>query len=535
MKIYFLFIAFLFLMGSCRLFEQTNQDGVESVPYDPNQPVTVTKILPDSGGIAQRFVLSGNNLGTDVQNLRVMFRSNYSNTTSSAAIISSNGKQLYGLVPKLTNPDKIDIYDDMKVWIERLDGKGQVLKVDTLSVPFRYLTTFAVTTVCGVPKLGVVPANESVVVGTLSDTRLKSPASITADNYGNVFMTCFNAGTAQGGKADDATILRINEAENKTEKAIADVSYSECVVTYDGGETLYFMDNDGAVLRRSLRSLGYVKESFDFRWQLGVGESAPSTPYYIKTIVYNPQDKMGYFVTFNTKNLGAVDFDNRYTYNWGKIGDLGGDDIYLGIDTVLNVTYAIHFNTHCILTIHPLERDEEGGTIALQGKKYKPFHFSKGNPKKPDTIAYRIIAGTSPTAVEVGGFHKGLASGTAGYMDGDGTDSKFNFPRQCVIRYENPGQPGDLYVADCANHCIRRLTPQYAANGDINYRVSTVVGTPGASGYKDGIRDNALFWYPSYMTIAPDGTIYINDGVRNAGAQGASNVGNQVLRKLSMQ
>ena len=75
-------------------------------------------------------------------------------------------------------------------------------------------------------------------------------------------------------------------------------------------------------------------------------------------------------------------------------------------------------------------------------------------------------------------------------------------------------QDGFIYVADYDNHCIRRITPEN--------QVETVLGIPGTSGWKDGTRDEALFYNPRGIAIAPDGSVYVADA------------GNSRIRKLSV-
>lgn len=73
----------------------------------------------------------------------------------------------------------------------------------------------------------------------------------------------------------------------------------------------------------------------------------------------------------------------------------------------------------------------------------------------------------------------------------------------------------NLYIADSGNHCIRKVTPEGV--------VSTVIGNPNSSGYKDGTPEIALFTEPWGLAIDSEGTIYIGDK------------DNRCVRKLSIE
>ena len=83
--------------------------------------------------------------------------------------------------------------------------------------------------------------------------------------------------------------------------------------------------------------------------------------------------------------------------------------------------------------------------------------------------------------------------------------------------FDNIGESEEenLYIADSGNHCIRKVTPEGV--------VSTVIGNPNTSGYKDGTPEIALFTEPWGLAIDSEGTIYIGDK------------DNRCVRKLSIE
>ena len=72
-------------------------------------------------------------------------------------------------------------------------------------------------------------------------------------------------------------------------------------------------------------------------------------------------------------------------------------------------------------------------------------------------------------------------SGTAGYADGIGNMAQFSNPAGIAV-----DTSGDVYVTTCVGHSIRKITPGGS--------VTTFAGsTTGVSGYADGIGTNARF------------------------------------------
>lgn len=106
-------------------------------------------------------------------------------------------------------------------------------------------------------------------------------------------------------------------------------------------------------------------------------------------------------------------------------------------------------------------------------------------------------------------FKKLTGSTSGGHRDGELAVSQFRDPSQIYSDAD-----GNIYVADCSNHCIRRITPEKM--------VETVLGMPGTSGWKDGGKDEALFNLPRGLGISSDGSIYVAD------------LGNARVRKLSI-
>lgn len=74
----------------------------------------------------------------------------------------------------------------------------------------------------------------------------------------------------------------------------------------------------------------------------------------------------------------------------------------------------------------------------------------------------------------------GSLGGTSGSADGTGSTARFYAPWGVAV-----DGTGTLYVADTYNHTIRKITPAGV--------VTTIAGSPGASGSADGTGSDARF------------------------------------------
>jgi hypothetical protein len=140
---------------SCGNDEKT----VRGTEYDPSKPVVLTSFHPDSGGIATKVILDGENFGTDPSNIKVYFNS------KPAAVIGSSGSRMYAVVPRLlgdTCTVSVVVGDDSVVYDQ----------------PFRYKIGVSVTTIAG-------NGTNAIVGGNLENSQLK-PLYLCVDDENNI-------------------------------------------------------------------------------------------------------------------------------------------------------------------------------------------------------------------------------------------------------------------------------------------------------------------------------------------------------------
>ncbi|MBM3269064.1 MAG: hypothetical protein FJZ01_15600 [Candidatus Sericytochromatia bacterium] len=97
--------------------------------------------------------------------------------------------------------------------------------------------------------------------------------------------------------------------------------------------------------------------------------------------------------------------------------------------------------------------------------------------------------------------------GTAGFLDGQGSAARFNWPEGIEV-----DGAGVVFVADSANHRIRKIAP--------GGTVSTFAGD-GTQGFADGASSSARFDWPSGIRLDASGYLYVADN------------GNHRIRRIS--
>jgi sugar lactone lactonase YvrE len=90
----------------------------------------------------------------------------------------------------------------------------------------------------------------------------------------------------------------------------------------------------------------------------------------------------------------------------------------------------------------------------------------------------------------------GLA-GNYGTNNGTGTNASFYGPQAVAVDSSD-----NLYVADTANHTIRKITAGV---------VSTLAGSPGTNGLADGTGSSASFNFPHGLAVDSSGNVYVAD------------------------
>ena len=119
-----------------------------------------------------------------------------------------------------------------------------------------------------------------------------------------------------------------------------------------------------------------------------------------------------------------------------------------------------------------------------------------GNLYVADTYNHRIR-----TISPEGQVRTLAGSGIAGFLDGQGSSARFNYPNGIALDAE-----GTVYVADYTNHRIRKILP----TGE----VSTFAGS-GTAGANDAMGTDAQFQFPDGIVLGAEGNLYVADSRNN--------------------
>ncbi len=101
------------------------------------------------------------------------------------------------------------------------------------------------------------------------------------------------------------------------------------------------------------------------------------------------------------------------------------------------------------------------------------------------------------------------SAGNADSTNGTGAAARFSSPTDIVM-----AGTGDLYVTDTGNHTIRKVT-----TGGV---VTKLAGTTGVAGDVDATGTAAKFSSPGYITVDPDDSLFVSD------------TGNHIIRKVTL-
>ena len=140
--------------------------------------------------------------------------------------------------------------------------------------------------------------------------------------------------------------------------------------------------------------------------------------------------------------------------------------------------------------------DGTGNAARFNGPSFVAVD-TNGNVYVADTVNDTIRKVTPGGAVTT---LAGLA-GSPGSVNGTNSAARFNYPGGVAV-----DSNGNIYVADTGNHTIREVTPV-----GTNWVVTTLAGLAGSPGGADGTNSAARFRYPGTVTADTNGNLFVAD------------------------
>lgn len=342
----------------------------------------------------------------------------------------------------------------------RLPGDECVISVvvgnDSVAYPqtFRYFKTTTVTTLCG---NGLV--DDPIEGGTLSSAVL-CPRYVCVDKDDNVFVSCWSHTHDDPHLYNGSFgICRINELENLVDVVfksndIGQEFNAPCANPQTGVVTLPNERTPGSYLSLD------PKEFWAPRYKDVIWPSDYSVPEkgWKHCLVVNPTDGCIY---------------TRFYYGHVIKFDPSTGEVTPICKTSTGDSYGLTFNpkfpNRLFLAIW-----QDAGSFS-------------------HSICCIDVNDPQPKMVRLSNVNT-----SGGHRDGRLENAQFRNPSQIYCDSD-----GNIFVADCGNHCIRRITPEGM--------VETVLGIPGVSGWRDGGKDDALFNGPTGIGISNDGSVYVAD------------------------
>ncbi len=425
-------LAVLVLAVSCEGSKE--KEGPE---YDPSKPVTLSDFYPDSGGVATKIILNGDNFGSDAEKIQV-----YVNEKP-AAVISAIGNKIYAIVPR--KPGEGDENGVVNCKITVMVGDKRVEYDKT----FKYQIQTVVTTVCG-----IVGAPDEIVMGSLAQTSIPPVTYLAVDQDNNIFASLRNRDSYY----NNNKVILVNEDEDVSRLLIPDTGAplnQPCML--DDGKTVYIPTDNG---------LDYWTMSSENMWSPIKHSFKPNT---------------GESLTFDFKHSFAMCTVDGFMYVRAKNGILykfnpetglmtqvaaglmSGSDSYTAFSTKHpEVLYLAYTNNHCIYSYntktgaHTLIAGISGKSGYIDGNGASAMFY---NPRQlildenddmyiadTDNHVIRKVTPSGKVSTVIG------QAGKSGYQDGSPEIALFNRPFGVCINKE-----GIIYVADYENQCIRRL------------------------------------------------------------------------------
>ncbi len=463
--LYALLAVVVCTMASCS-DDNEQPFGPKGDPFDPSKPVTVTKFTPESGGAGQQLVIYGTNFGNDTSLVSVTIGG------QPAKVVSVAGTSLYCLVPKKAGTGEIEV----------TLRQHSTEKTGVCEKAFNYLPSKVVGTLCGYRNenddQGWHDGPFSTVTGFAMDGWMKFDPH---PDYNHRLYVVYDGG--------DIKMLDMEKQEVTTpitrslfgNKRLRTIDF-----TNDYKHMLVAVDFDGNGERSASV---YV---LDRNEETGLFE--------------NPQEICAY-KQCNGASIHPVNGELYFnSYQRGQVFRMELDDYFLSAGSGQSwITYSCY---------------EELFTIQDTSWEFQIDIHPSGNYAYIVVINQHYILRTdynwaekrfAPPYVVVG------ESRSAGWVDGVGTTARLNRPYQGIF-VKNPDYVAegrddvyDFYIADCNNHCLRKLTPEgilstYAGRGStsLNAEVWGMV--------EGDLRDEARFRDPTGLAYDEvNQVLYIND------------------------
>jgi hypothetical protein len=370
--------------------------------------------------------------------------------------------------------------------------------------------------------------------GTGTAASFYSPAGITADGLGNLYVSDFNNHRIRKIAIGTAGVTTIagNGTATFVDGSSATASFSSPFgITVDAAGYLYIGDQANQRIRK-IGLHGYsispaLPTGLSFSTSTGEISGTPTvgslaTDYTVNAYNSNGIDTTTVNITV-TANAPTIASFTPTTAGAGQTVIITGTNFSAISAVSFGGTAVASFNVVSTTTIiavvgagtsGSVSITNNGGTATLAGFAFLPLpSIAYAGPQS--YTAGTAITALAPTntggavpAVNYGTVST-LAGSTGGFQNGTSTSAYFNSPQGVASDGTN------IYVADYNNHVIRKIV---IATGV----TTTLAGNNNNASLQDGTGSNAYFYYPRSIVYDGLGNLYVTQG----------NYGNSAIRKI---
>ncbi len=382
-----------------------------------------------------------------------------------------------------------------------VDGGGNVYVADTSNHKIRKITPAGVVTTLA----GRVPGFAD---GTGTAAEFYRPLGMSVDDGGNLYVADGNNRIRKITPAGVVTTLA-GSTQGSIDGTGTDAKfYSPAGITVDGGGNVYVADTFNDSIRK-ITPVGVVTTLAGGAWGSTYGTGPAVWQFELPKGVTADSNGNVYVADTDNHKIRKITPAGVVTTLAGSTqGFADGTGTAAKFNNPRGITVDGDGNVYVADTFNDrIRKITPAGVVTTLAGSTQGFADATGTAARfyfPNGVTVDgggnvYVADTSNQKIRKitpAGVVTTLAGSTYGFADGTGTAAKFFTPRGITVDGD-----GNLYVADTFNDKIRKITPAGV--------VTTLAGS--TAGENDGTGTAAKFNYPSGVSVDGSGNVYVAD------------------------